>query len=295
MRGAAARPRFGDIGTAFGRSDAVAKKPRIDDLAAKAKFVFEGTVQKEKATTMKEVEADDRTVVVRVDRITAAPESLAGFAGQQVTVQLGDREERVARGKSYVFYTNGWVFGDGLAVRSVGHERATKAAAAAVTLHPDDPARSLASREADAQAAAAALIVSGRVTAVRLPKSEAKARAALAVGQRYTADEPISEHAPVWREAVIDIDKVHRGSHKAKQVVVRFPSSTDVRWHRAPKFHAGQEGVFLLHKGQAPAGAKAALAAVSTAPNYYTALDPADVQPLDELPRIIGTTRRGES
>jgi hypothetical protein len=275
----------------------VATKPDTDDHTGtrEAKFVFEGTVRKEKATTMKEVAADDQTVVVRVDRIIASSEALAGFAGHEITVQLGEKADRVTKGQAYVFYTNGWVFGDGLAVRSVGHEKATKAATATRAIQPHDPVRTLASRETRSQAAAAALIVSGRVSAVRLPSAEPKTRAALAVRERGAATEPISEHAPLWREAVIDIDQVHRGSHKAKQVVVRFPSSNDVRWHRAPKFRAGQEGVFLLHKGQASAGAKATRALESAEVGDYTALDPADVQPLDELPRIMEAAQANES
>jgi hypothetical protein len=273
----------------------VAKKARSEELAGKAKFAFEGTVQKEKATAMKEVPATDRTVVVRVDRIIHAPEALTDFAGQDVTVRLADKEGAVKAGQSFVFYTNGWVFGDGLAVQSVGHEKATRRMAAALSVHPGDPVRSLESREALAQAANASLIVTGRVSAVRLPEAVAQSRAALAVGERAAIQERISEHTPFWQEAVIDIDEVYRGSHKAKQVVVRFPSSTDVRWYQAPKFQAGQEGIFLLHKDQLPAERKAALAAEGVGPGEYTALDPADVQPLDELPRIMAATETEKS
>jgi hypothetical protein len=281
----------------------MAKKPRTDDRAAKAKakFVFEGTVRKAKATTLKSVAATARTVVVRVDRIIAAPEVLTDFAGQEVTVELGEGEEAVTPGQAYVFYTDGWIFGEGLAVRSAGHEKAVEAASAmAASVHSGDPVRSLESRRAIARAAGADLIVSGRVSAVRLPEAEAQARASMAA---TTMTEPISEHAPIWQEAVIDIDKVHRGKHKAKQVVVRFPSSTDVRWFRAPKFQAGQEGVFLLHEPEAEAKVKArpkakargvaaaARAEAATKPGEYTALDPADVQPLDELERIMAATK----
>lgn len=284
----------------------MAKKPRTDDRAAKAKatFIFEGTVRKAKATTLKSVAATDRTAVVRVDRIIAAPEVLTDFAGQEVTVELGEGEEAVTPGQAYVFYTDGWIFGEGLAVRSAGHEKAvTAAATAAATAHPGDPVRSLESRRASARAADAALIVSGRVSAVRLPADEAQARASMAAGAATTTTEPISEHAPMWQEAVIDIDKVHRGKHKAKQVVVRFPSSTDVRWYLAPKFHAGQEGVFLLHEPEAEAGPKARAAGVAASaraeavvkPGEYTALDPADVQPLDELGRIMAATKADRS
>jgi hypothetical protein len=251
-------------------------------LVEQAKFVFQGTVKQTKATTLKEVPVSNRTVVVRIDRVIQAPEVLSDYAGQDVTVQLAAGES-VTVGQTLIFYTNGWIFGEGVAVQSIGHEAATTPAVAALSVHPDDPVRSLRAHEGMTQAAKADLIVTGRVSAVRLPAAEAQARAtAMAVGR---TDERISEHAPLWQEAVIDVDEVHKGSHSGKQVVVRFPSSTDVRWHRAPKFDTGQEGVFLLHKEQLAEGAVTAMAA-GLGTDEYTSLDPADVQPLEELPRI---------
>jgi hypothetical protein len=231
---------------------------------------------------MRDVPVTDNTVVVRVDRLIHAPEALTDYAGQEITVQLA-AGENVEDGQTYIFYTNGWIFGDGLAVQSIGHEVATAPAVASLSSHPDDPVRNLETREALTQTANADLIVTGSVSAIRLPAEEVAARAtAMASGQ---TTEPISEHAPLWHEAVIDIDEVVKGSHAEKQVVVRFPSSTDVRWHQAPKFRTGQDGVFLLHKEQLEVAAPAALAA-GVGPGEYMAIHPADVQPLEELPRI---------
>ncbi len=255
---------------------------RVKDLAQQAKFVFQGTVKKLKAATLKEVPVSDRTVIVRVDRVMQAPEVLSVYSGHDITVQLA-AGEKVKSGQTFIFYTNGWIFGEGLAVQSVGHEEATAPATAALSLHPEDPVRSLHTKEALTQAAGADLIVTGRVSAIRLHPEEVHARAtAMASGQ---TTERISEHAPLWQEAVIEVDQVHKGQHSKKQVVVRFPSSTDVRWHKAPKFHAGQEGVFLLHRKQL-APRTMAKAAVPIGPEEYTALHAADFQPLDELPWI---------
>jgi hypothetical protein len=252
---------------------------RSKKLADQAKFVFQGTVTKLKAATLKNVPVSDQTAVVHVDQLLHAPEALSDYAGQDITVLFAPGE-KVKSGETCIFYTNGWIFGEGLAVRSVGHEAATPSAVAALSLHADGPVRSLQTRETLTQVASADMIVTGRVSAVRLPAEEAHARAtAMASGQ---TSEQISEHAPFWQEAVIDIDQVHKGNYTEKQVIIRFPSSTDVRWHKAPKFETGQEGVFLLHKGQLPA--RAAVAAIG--PEEYTALDAADVQPLDQLPQI---------
>jgi hypothetical protein len=231
---------------------------------------------------MKEVPVSNRTVIVRIDRVIQAPEVLRDYAGQDVTVQLV-AGETVNAGQTLIFYTNGWIFGEGIAVQCIGYEAATAPAVAALSAHPNDPVRSLQAQEGMAQAAKADLIVTGRVSAVRLPAQEAQARATAMAGGR--TDERISEHAPLWHEAVIDVDEVHKGSYRAKQVVVRFPSSTDVRWHRAPKFDTGQEGVFMLHKEQL-AGGPITAAAAGLEADEYTSLDPADVQPLEELPRI---------
>ena len=260
----------------------MAEGTRSEELAAQAKFVFQGTVRQVRATTMREVPVTDNTVVVRVDRLIHASEALTDYAGQEITVQLA-AGENVQEGQTYIFYTNGWIFGDGLAVQSIGHELATAPAVASLSIHPDDPVRSLETREALTQAAQADLIVTGSVSAVRLPAEEVAARStAMARGQ---TTERISEHAPLWHEAVIDIDEVVKGSHAERQVVVRFPSSTDVRWHQAPKFRTGQDGVFMLHKEQL-AGVALAARAAGVGPGEYTAIHPADVQPIEELPRI---------
>jgi hypothetical protein len=210
---------------------------------------------------------------------------MAEYSGHEITVQLAPGE-RAKVGDALIFYTNGWVFGESVAVQSVGHEPATASRAAALGSHPDDPVRSLRTREALSQTAAASLVVSGRVTAVREATTEKVVRGRAAMASAGPSREPISEHSPRWQEAVIDIDEVHKGSHAKKQVVVRFPSSTDVRWHKAPKFHAGQEGVFLLHQQPAAGRAGRVRAAAAAPSGEFTALHPADVQPLEELPRI---------
>src|SRR5262249_23197490 len=133
------------------------------------------------------------------------------------------------------------------------------------------------------------LVVSGKVSAIRLPAG------ATAGGRRARAAQPavagpVSEHNPHWREAVIEIDAIHKGGHDKKQVVIRFPASIDVRWYKAPKFQPGQKGYFMLHqkkivKEPAATARKAALKAEARAPeteDVYMALHPVDFQPYSE-------------
>jgi hypothetical protein len=248
---------------------------KAETLAQQARFIFKGTVQKLKAANMPGVPVNDRTAVVRVDEIIQAPEALSHYAGQEITVQLGGRK-KLKKGQQAVFYTNGWLFGDGVAVQSIDHEDVKKAPAA-FALAGDDPVKSLAARETQAHLNAAAVVVSGRVTSVRMPTDLVAARAI--GGTESTSIGRISEHDPDWRIAEIQVDTVHKGEHKAKTATVRFPSSHDVMWHDAPKFQPGQEGFFMLHK--ADEGAAGVRAALVEDKGDYVAMYPGDFQPFD--------------
>src|SRR5262249_27217535 len=72
-----------------------------------------------------------------------------------------------------------------------------------------------------------------------------------------------------------------------KRVIVHFPASRDVMWHRAPKFAKGQTGLFFLHKAPAAAtAAKGVRSLTPPPPGAYTALDPDDYQPPSAAPAV---------
>lgn len=246
---------------------------KAEPLAEQARFVFKGTVQKLKAVTMPAIPVSDRTAVVRVDEVFYAPEDLSHYTGQDITVQLGGRK-KVKKGQQAVFYTNGWLFGESVAVQSVDHREVGKSPAA-FTQAGGDPIENLANKDLRARVANADLIVSGKVTSVRLPTDAA----ALAAGS--TPSGFISEHDPDWRIAEVQFHDVHKGSHAGKTATVRFASSNDVMWHDAPKFHPGQEGFFTLHKDEATAAASVR-AALGADTGDYVALHPTDFQPFDQ-------------
>ena len=236
---------------------------------------------------MKAVPVDKNTAVVTVDQVVEAPPDLAGYNGQDLTVQLSASHKA---GETLIFNTVSWLYGDSVAVRSLSEEP-IKPSHSAMLAAGDDPAARRRQREQREHFNDADLVVSGKVVAVRLPGDEvpaAKGAMATTVGGRR----PVSEHDPKWREAVVEIDDVHKGDHKKKQVVIRFPASNDVMWYNAPKFHPGQQGHFLLTKAKAPKEPKskkvgkkvAAIATTKAAPatDTYVALDPIDFQPYSE-------------
>src|SRR5437773_3713160 len=223
----------------------MAASPRQTNEAQKPTLVFKGTIKKLKSSTMKEVPVSDRTAIVTIDQIIEAPPDLTGYSGQDITVELSGRQ-KVSVGQQMIFHTTSWMYGNSIAVRSLSEE-ALKSSHTAMLSAGDDPVERRAKRQEREHFDVADLVVSGKVVAVRLPGDSAP-------GQKRAgakAPGPISEHDPKWREAVIQVDEVHKGAHKKKQVVVRFPASSDVMWHGAPKFHPGQQGYFLLHKAAA--------------------------------------------
>ena len=263
-------------------------------LKAAATFVFQGTIKREKASNVKVISDTSRTAIVTVNKIISAPAELSGFVNQDVTVQL-TFGERVRAGQVAVFYTNGLVFGENLAVRSEGHDPVKASGAKTPTVHArgataafretvEDHVRADAQRQIRKRVNDAPVVVSGKVVAVGLPAAP-PALAAAADGLRRS--KPISEHDPLWHEAVVEVDDVHKGSVGAKQVVLRFPSSTDVRWSRSPKFRVGQTGVFTLRPDVAAAPTGFGVAAEAFRPSStFTCLDAADFQPADQTARV---------
>jgi hypothetical protein len=242
-----------------------------------ARFVFKGTVQRLKAATMREITANDRTVVVRVDEVIHAPESLSHYAGQNITVLLAGKK-KFKKGQQAVFYTNGMVYGDSIAVQSVDQQAVEKMPAAMTLAAGSDPVKNLRTRDIQARLATADAVVSGRVTSIRMP-SDVVAATAMGIAPSNVTG-PISEHDPDWRIAEVQVDQVHQGNHKGKTAEIRFPSSQDVMWHDAPKLRPGQEGFFILHRSEKVEAAAAAAPAEDA--GQFVAFDAVDFQPFDE-------------
>jgi hypothetical protein len=242
-----------------------------------ARFVFKGTVQKLKASTIPAAKGAKLTAIVRVDEVVRAPEALSQYAGHDITVDLAGPQTLKA-GQRATFYSTGWIFGDSIAVQAIFHPL-LEADHVTMSAIAGDPVANLANHDAKSRFDGARVVVSGQVVSVNLPAGPAPA-ALLAGGVGPT--QRLSEHDPVWLDAVIQVHAVHKGSHSGKKAVVRFPASHDVLWHQAPKFQAGQEGFFMLHRGEPnePKRQRFAFAAGGD-DRAYTALHPADFQPYD--------------
>jgi len=242
-------------------------------VAPAATFIFKGTIKKIKAATVTAAPVSNRTCIVTVDQIIEAPQNLAGYAGQDITVELNSRR-KLNVGDIMIFHSISWLFGEGVAVRSLYEE----IEADTTTGHVDVGTRRK-QRKARQLFNEADLVISGKVVEVRLPKSGASKKKAAAA----QATTHVSEHDPKWREAVIEVAETHKGSPAKRRVVIRFPASTDVAWRRAPKFAAGEEGYFMLHQSaQAARGRGTRKSSEASPDSSYTVRDPHDFQPYSE-------------
>jgi hypothetical protein len=252
------------------RRSAAPRTARVATQAEQVEFVFRGTVLQQGAVTLEEVPATESTVVARVEEILKGPDVLQDYEGQPITIQLGARQ-KVTDGREYLFATNGWIFGAGLAVTCTALSPATAANVqglqAALSAQPAKMLKARADR--------ADLVISGHVTQVRQVPRPAGA--------------PITEHDPEWQEAVIRVAQVARGGRRKaagqQQVVVRFSGSHDIRWAKAPKFSVGQEGVWML--GDKTKEGAAVRAAVGVPKDQYLVVEPEDFHPKEHAARVL--------
>ncbi len=237
-------------------------------MNAKPSFAFEGTVVAIGKATLAMVEADDRTAIVRVERVLRAPEQMEQVAGRDITVKL---REPADVGTMAVFETDGWLYGESLAVIETGRRRPAEAAraleadpdVAAGRETPAAAARAAAHRSAvQARAEEASAVVVGRVVGVKQLETAARAGPG--------GEERLSEHDPGWAIAEVEVDEAVKG-RKSGTIEVLFATSDDVMWQRAPKLVVGQKAVMLLQKGAPEVEDKRADAVV----------DELDVQPVE--------------
>ena len=235
---------------------------QVEDLVGNSKFIFKGRVLKLNATTMPDiVPATDGTVVVKVEEIILAPETLDDFTDQEITVSL-IKPGSVRAGEEALFFTNGWLYGRSLAVREVGRTRAD-GDPVVLRKQVSEVRQRAADQNLQRRLAQAELVVVGTVSLTRPSRGQAR-RAR------------ITEHEPDWWEAVIQVESVLKGQPPQPNVIVLYPKSIDVMWYGSPKFVKGQKGVFLLHREQRS----------DFQVDGFTALDPLDFQPIEQADRV---------
>ncbi|HEX8881878.1 MAG TPA: hypothetical protein VF749_17670 [Candidatus Acidoferrum sp.] len=241
-------------------------------LLGRASIVFAGTVSQLAATSFADVPKSAQTIVVSVDAILKKPAAVSLKKGDSVTVEVKDASA-FQEGAHVTFYTDGWIFGSGVAVKELGHVLGEAAPAAGLSAHGQDQ---LSDQELKDRMNASDFVVIGRVTDVRkwdAPKT--KSGSPLRV----------TEHDPDWHEAVVEIQSVLKGGQvKGNKVVVRFPNHNDVAWVRSPKFAKNEKGIFCLNRDKATGAPTTKLGSKDV--YVFTCLGHGDALPLSEEARV---------
>src|SRR6266581_4217426 len=247
-------------------------------LAKQSSIVFSGTVSQLGAVSFAGVPQSPQTIVVRVDSVLKKPPAVSLKKGDNVTVELKDPSP-FQQGTAATFYTEGWIFGSGVAVKELGHEFNASGTSAAGAAGTGETAlgytqEQISDQELRDRLKSADFVVIGRVTEVRrwtVPKSAAPHR--------------VSEHDPDWHEAVVQVQSVLKGAQvKGNKVVVRFPGRNDVAWVHSPKFAKNQQGIFCLNRDQASGVPTEKVGGRQV--TVYTCLGHGDSLPLSDAPRV---------
>ena len=271
----------GILGTAI-LASSIAAHPQTQNnqaaLARQSSIVFSGTVSQLGAASFAGVPQSPNTIVVRVDSVLKKPSAISLKKGDNVTVELKD-PSGFQQGTQATFYTDGWIFGSGVAVKELGHEFNAGGGAAASGGPAGEAALGqtqdqISDQDLQNRLNSADFVVIGRVTEVRrwnVPKSATPHR--------------VSEHDPDWHEAVIKVQSVLKGGQvKGNKVVVRFPGRNDVAWVHSPKFEKNQQGIFCLNRDQASGVPTEKVGGRQV--NVYTCLGHGDSLPMSDAPRV---------
>jgi len=251
------------------------------ELMKRSSLIFIGTVSRMEAVSFSGVRASKNTAVVNVDRIIEKPKAVSLVEGKQITVELKD-PSLFHEGTRATFYAEGWVLGEGVAVKETGHELIAATAAPQPQGAEEKRVQTARQNKMDAEVrsriANADMVAVGRVTSVR--------PLALAAPGRKS----ITEHDPDWQEATIKVDSGLKGIRSGKEVVVRFPASEDVAHYSAPKFTVNQEGVFFLKKDKVTGRPKALLGGAQV--DAYVVQEQKDLLPKEEAARVRALMKR---
>ncbi|MFB6613690.1 hypothetical protein ACIGFK_04560 [Streptomyces sp. NPDC085524] len=243
----------------------------VTALIRKAPLSFLGTVTKLGEARMESVSANDRTAVVQVDEVLHAPDAFRRLAGSEVTVQLSDELEPPAIGEADAFFTQGAVYGEGLAVKEIG-----RLPADAVQEHV-----SLAARTADAMPFSALQRDIQDADMVAHADDADAVVVGVVVGLEQVVGGQFSEHSPDWWLAQLDVAHVEQGEVSPGRIAVLYPNSQDFRWYTVPKPKAAQEGMWILHATEGDLREQAA----------FQILHPDDYQPVQRLETLQAARR----
>ncbi len=233
----------------------------LDKLVAESSYVFKATVTQLNASNEPGLRPGPGLIVAHVDEAFRASPSVGvhGLRGRDVTIRTTGTAP--ALGDKVLVFANEWIYGVQIALREVAHYKATTRAEKEV----HEAVEELPNRHLEARLDGAALVIEGEVESI--------------------GPSPIPDglhlHSPNYRLAVVRVASTLKGK-TADHVNVLFPTNPAPPWRTAPRLTEHEHAIFILRHETA----------LKAPPEFFTALNPGDVRPREELNRIKSLLKR---
>lgn len=232
----------------------------LDKLVEESSYVFKATVTQLNASNEPSVRPGPGLIVAHVDEAYRASLSVGTrtLRGRDVTIRLADGMPDV--GDEWIVFAEEWLYGVQIALR----ERAHRPVTAEVEEEVVEAVDRLPIRRLQGRLDGAVLVVDGEVEAIR----------------PSPVPDGFKLRSPNYQLAEVRVVATLKGESR-ERVSVLFPTNPAPPWRAAPRLRERQHAVFILrHERELGAG-----------PEFFTALDPDDVQPPDALDRIQSLLR----
>lgn len=227
----------------------------LDKLVEDSTYVFKATVTQLNASNEPAVRPGPGLIVAHVDEAFRASPSVGvrGLRGRDVTIRLSGGVPDL--GEKLLVFANEWVYGTQIALREMAHHKATAQAEKEI----EETVEQLPIRQLEARLDGAALVVDGEVESI----------------DPSPIPDGFSMHSPNYKLAVVRVESVLKGK-AGDRVKILFPTNPAPPWRSAPRLKEGQTAVFILRHETA----------LKAPAEYFTALDPHDVQSRESVGRI---------
>jgi len=232
----------------------------VDRLVQASSYVFKATIRQINASNEPTVRAAPGLVVARVDEAFRASPSVGAGAlrGREVTIRLA--AEGLDVGDELILFATEWVYGINIALREIGRRRVTPQAERAVV----DAVERLPIRHLESRLDGAVRVVAGEVKEIK----------------PSPVPDGFSLRSPNYHLAVVRVE-AHLKGRGGGSVNVLFPTNLAPPWSRAPRLKPHQKAVFILRHETA----------LKAPTQFFTALDPADVQQREMATKIKALLR----
>ena len=227
----------------------------VDRLVQESSYAFKATVRQINASNEPSVRGVPGLIVAHVDEAFRASPSVGtgGLRGREVTIRLAAEGAEV--GEKLILFATEWVYGINIALREIGRRKATREVEREVV----EAVERLPIRHLESRLDGGVRVIEGEVREIK-PSP---------IPDGFTL------RSPNYHLAVVKV-VAHLKGKGGESVSVLFPTNPAPPWRSAPRLKLHQKAVFILRHETA----------LKAPAQFFTALDPADVQQRDMVKKI---------